>query len=96
MGLKLHWSGSSALNAIGRVLTNPKFPEKFQCLPRKHPGVGQGRPAEEVGVMTGAPVATSDNLKAVCQAKNWKMPMSLDLFCICHTHAIPKPVSRLL
>ena len=99
MGLKLHWSGSSALNATVKVLINPKLPEKFQHLPRKHPGVGQGRPVEELGVMAGAPAAILDDeatLKAICKAKNWKMPMSLDLFCICHAHAIPKPVSRLL
>lgn len=61
MGLKLHRSGVSAPNATVKVLVNPKLPEKFQYLPSEHPGVGQGRPVEELGVTRAAPAVIWDN-----------------------------------
>ena len=94
MGLKLHWSGSSALNATVKVLINPKLPEKFQHLPRKHPGVGQGRPVEELGVMAGAPAAILDDEATL---KPYAKPKPGKCLClwICSVFAMPMPYPSL-
>lgn len=88
MGLKLHWSGSSALNATVKALINPKLPEKFQYWPRKHPGVGQGRPAEELGVTTGAPVVILDDEATLKPCQTPKTGKCLCLW-LCSVFATP-------
>lgn len=66
----------------------PKTCRKFQYLPRKHSGVGQGRPADDLGVMAGAPVVILDDEATL---KPYEKPKTAKCLClwICSVFSIP-------